>query len=66
MTITVPTWTVVLPLLVIVLLALAWVLWWIDSHWVTPWIDKKLATRWGIPVEQLHAAREELRKRGEW
>jgi hypothetical protein len=66
MSIVVPTWTLVLPIYVALIVGLLLAIRYVDARWVTPWIDRKLAKRWGVSVEEIHAAREELHRRGEW
>lgn len=66
MTITVPTWTIALPIAIGLCLGLVLTLRYIDARWITPWIDRKLADRWGCSVADIHRAREEMHRRGDW
>lgn len=61
MTVTVPTWTLVLPLVAAFALGVWLVIRFVETRWVQPWIDRWLAARWGVPIEEVIEARKKMR-----
>lgn len=61
MTVTVPTWTLVLPMLIAFVCAVFLLVRYAEVRWIQPWVDRMLAKRMGVTVEKVVKARKEMR-----